>query len=95
MNWSARFVEGGYRRKPKHEVRTTEERGIGFLVAEVKGCGDDENAAHARLISAAPDLLASCKEMLHHPHFNACECGKVDCATTRLRAAIAKAEGQL
>lgn len=49
---------------------------------------------NARLIAAAPELLGICKELLaNFPEF-LCECGKPDCRTTRLRAAIAKAEGR-
>lgn len=47
--------------------------------------------ANAKLIAAAPDLLAVCQGVLSHPSFKACDCGEPDCATTVLRAAIAKA----
>jgi hypothetical protein len=49
-------------------------------------------AANAHLIAAAPDLLAACKEVL--AKVDLCDCGETDCATTRLRKAIAKAEGR-
>lgn len=49
------------------------------------------DAANARLIAAAPDLLACCRYLLGMPAI-LCECGQPDCATTRLRAAIAKVE---
>lgn len=55
-----------------------------------------EDFANARLIAAAPDLFAACKEALiftppsHDP--KTCDC--VACAVTnRLRAAVALAEG--
>lgn len=46
------------------------------------------------LIAAAPDLLAACKKALDTAAPVLCTCGKPDCATTVLRAAIAKAEGK-
>lgn len=56
-----------------------------------------EHEANARLIAAAPDLLASLKEMLDKGEgcaacgFGAPGCG---CRYERARAAIAKAEGE-
>lgn len=48
-----------------------------------------EAIANARLIAAAPDLLAACKEALELlSHVGGPTCGK-------LKAAIAKAEGQV
>lgn len=57
MKLYARAVAGGYRRKPRHEIRTEVPGGIGFLMG-VCNCGDaDEDAKHARLFATAPDLL--------------------------------------
>jgi hypothetical protein len=57
----------------------------------------DSNDAHARLIAAAPDLLAALKEI--HGGM-ACSCnlqhfvnGPVPCPRCRIGAVIAKAEG--
>lgn len=49
--------------------------------------------ANARLIAAAPELLAALQRILAHPNFRPCECGASNCATTEARAAIAKATG--
>lgn len=47
--------------------------------------------ADARLIAAAPELLALCESWLtDFPEF-LCECGTPECRTTKLRAVIAKA----
>lgn len=65
-----------------------------MTIADLQGDGfDPETLANARLIAAAPELLALCKAVLAHPGFRQCDCGKPDCATTRLHAVIAKAEG--
>lgn len=48
-------------------------------------------AADARLVAAAPDLLAIVKSILGWADL--CECGEPFCRTTLARAAIAKAEG--
>lgn len=64
----------------------------GFAIAEVYGdfgidpSRDPEAHANARLIAAAPDLLAACKEVLR------CAC-LPDSWAEPVRAAIAKAEG--
>jgi hypothetical protein len=50
-----------------------------------------EKEANARLIAAAPDLLAACRSVIANVAL--CECGEPDCGTTKLRAAIAKATG--
>jgi hypothetical protein len=62
----------------------------GRLVAEVRGAtgSKSEMKANARLIAAAPELLAVLKLVLDHD-------GKLTGADwTHLRAAIAKAEGK-
>ena len=64
-----------------------------------KHCGNGVTAtyreANARLISAAPDLLAVAFDYLEvlGEIDGPCECGEPECRTTRLRAAIAKATG--
>lgn len=55
---------------------------------------DIHSAADARLIAAAPDLLIACQEVLASDSINLCDCGEANCATTRLRAAVAKAIGR-
>jgi len=52
----------------------------------------------AQLQQAAPDLLAVCRESVRHCwHANDCDLhhfdGQCDCYLSRLKAAIAKAEG--
>lgn len=68
----------------------------GDTPAASRDIGPAEQAANARLIAAAPDLLAVANdfnEALGELGMH-CECGQPDCRTTRLRAAIAKATGQ-
>ena len=53
-----------------------------------------QNAANARLIAAAPDLLAACKAALNTPAMNADEMDPIEIEAVELaRAAIRKAEG--
>jgi hypothetical protein len=52
---------------------------------------DDEHNANARLIAAAPDLLAACKVALE---YLAPVCISSQAIPNMLRAAIAKAEGR-
>ena len=60
------------------------------------------SAANARLIAAAPDLLAACKAVSEwHQHSVGCPASEIgaigdsgcDCGLAAVRAAIAKAEG--
>lgn len=70
----------------------------GQVVCCLRGCDGPEWEANARLIAAAPDLLAACNSAL--AGFAGVEAGMgapgmlADCASvTQLKAAIAKAEG--
>ena len=72
-------------------------RPLGRHVVATVECGYDEPAnrqqhAAARLIVAAPELLALAKDLLDAA--NSCECGEPECKTTKARALIAKAEGR-
>ena len=65
MNWYTRRTEGGYRRKPKQEIRTVEPGGIGFLIG-IANCGDaHEDIKHANLMAGAPKLLEALREAVH------------------------------
>lgn len=60
------------------------------ITGVAKICGTPRAAANARLIAAAPDLLAACKEFVRK-----CECGEASSVRSykQMKAAIAKAEG--
>jgi len=62
--------------------------GRGIVICGRAGWPDraEESEANARLIAAAPDLLAALKEVAHHADD---ECGFM----VQVKAAIAKAEG--
>ena len=56
----------------------------------------EQAEANARLMAAAPDLLAACKDTLDYwetTGFADCDEG-CDCIVDQMRAAIAKAEGK-
>lgn len=60
----------------------------GYL-AEIRDCGSGNISANARLIAAAPDLLAALEELL-----NALPSATTHPAIKAARAAIAKATGE-
>lgn len=60
------------------------------------GCSEAEAIAGARLIPAAPDLLAACKALLdapHHEHLSVRLNDEEMAALDSIKNAIAKAEG--
>lgn len=62
-------------------------------IADVGGNADEEEQlANARLIAAAPDLLAACEAMIAAE--KACDILAGDSAITAIRAAIARAKGE-
>jgi hypothetical protein len=89
------FIEGGP--LEGDTVITTQDRMNGDIIpivdmdTDYEGEIGIEQEANAKLIAAAPELLAVCQGVLSHPSFKACDCGEPDCATTVLRAVIAKA----
>lgn len=80
----------------------------GLTDLAVVDVAEEEGEANARLFAAAPDLLAACVEAAEHGrHPESCgwwdkrhpqalmhDVGVCDCYLSRLRAAIAKAEGR-
>jgi hypothetical protein len=65
---------------------------------ESKGCitafnYPGQTEPNARLIAAAPELLAICEDLLNIPEL-VCECGRPECRTTQLRAVLAKVRGR-
>ena len=72
-----------------------DERGT-VVIAEITHADSAERAkADARLIAAAPDLLAACRAALACPEMNWQEMDDVSrAAVNAARAAIAKAEGR-
>lgn len=63
-------------------------------ICEVKGNSDEEAMANARLIAAAPDLLAACEDVL--PLIQDLANGGIACNVqlVKIKAAIAKAKGE-
>ena len=59
--------------------------GLPGYLAEVRDCGSGDVAANARLIAAAPELLAACLEVAQ---------GYTTRGSEMARAAIAKATGE-
>jgi hypothetical protein len=68
--------------------------GLGVRVATIRDC--DESGANARLIAAAPDLLAACKGAVDHLRSFSQEdnTGAITAALEAVEAAIAKAEAR-
>lgn len=65
---------------------------VGSLIARPNEFGVAE--ANARLIAAAPDMLAALERLVVHPEFPACPCRQPECLTAAINAAIAKATGK-
>lgn len=80
-----------------HDIRTHEDYwpigcADGNLIAYVAHTDDVMGEANARLIAAAPDLLAACEALLNEARqFFPMVCGD---AITEAEAAIAKARGE-
>lgn len=66
--------------------------GGGHLIAEVAGNGNGDSGANARLIAAAPDLLAALVELLYNTDDGTNLCGRV--VAERAKAAVSKATGE-
>ena len=73
------------------EIVATSKRGITYVIARLAKPNQGEREANARLIAAAPDLLAALQALL--PDAEANHCGGPDTAArlAQARAAIAKA----
>ena len=64
-------------------------------IAEARGKDDETALANARLIAAAPDLLAACKEAIRLHNYTGDDATDfAACVDGLLAAAIAKAEGR-
>ena len=80
-----------------HVITTTEHPWVGRIVAKVPALNIVDGEANARLIAAAPDLLAAIKALMaeverrDNPSDEGCssDCDQMDAA----KAAVAKAEG--
>lgn len=68
----------------------------GHIATVFEGGKDpDENAANARLIAAAPDLLAALEALVDDTEHRDHDCGDEEwCPVHKARAAIAKARGK-
>lgn len=94
--WDAMGCESdgsfGGREYQKCQIRAVSRTGILVQVSSAYGCGDGECAANARLVAAAPDLLAACeaahKYLHNHPRTDP------GALVAILAAAIAKAKGE-
>lgn len=82
-------IEGGYGILPRTEIARVHT----FNPVWSGQGGPEVNAANARLIAAAPDLLAACKAALKWIEADESTHGRPFGEGKVLRAAIAKAEG--
>ena len=88
------FTPGPWRVGPTALVPTVTRIQAGHaLIASVyrAGEGDSQREGNARLIAAAPDLLAALHDMVHYDDLPEAEQAP---AMAKARAAIAKAQGQ-
>lgn len=80
-----------------HDVSIAEEAAdlIESLRAPDYSAYDIRNMAHAKLLTAAPDLLAACEELIESVGFlNASEFAVPRSVVARITAAIANAKGE-
>jgi hypothetical protein len=77
---------------PRHDSVICDTRNIAYPPA-YSGIPDEETAANARLIAAAPDLLAALKAITAHDKNGRFGKPDFDAAIRQCRAAIAKATG--
>lgn len=99
--WRVRMAEADKIHSGDIAVYGHSKTNMGRCVARVYGEGwlssrMDERDANARLIAAAPELLAGAKELEHYASrlpVESVTVGLIDCLA-RIRDAIAKAEGR-
>lgn len=77
----------------KHSHWIDSDQPLAFPLAEVRWYKDGESDANARLIAAAPELLAACQHALEDLQTLDAADSKVCGILPELRAAIAKATG--
>lgn len=86
---TTKHTPGPWRFNPVGEVRGAD---WNVVICDTYGNGDDDVAdADARLIAAAPDLLAACEMALLDMRYYATVHGE---SITAIEAAIAKAKGE-
>lgn len=92
-------VNAGTKREPMMEVRAARIAGNEPRHCVAIVCTGDSHqqmeSANAALIAAAPELLEVVERMLSREVMVLCECGESSCASTKARAAVAKARGEI
>ena len=89
---------------PHNKAKDVGPNGLALAVAlgRFEAAWSEEDEANARLIAAAPDLLAALKDVMEGDHYEECPTpyfeekgvsGECSAKCARMRAAIAKAEG--
>ncbi len=68
--------------------------GLGEQVADCRGCGLGESRHNARLIAAAPEMLAALEGCIHHNDAVKPQYKIPESLERQIRAAIAKAKGE-
>lgn len=95
--WKSVYRNGMAAAQYGHNVSCDMHSGPGMVagcdsIAEVRGHDDDEAKANARLIAAAPDLLAACERFIRAQDEN--DRNGLTSAAMLASAAIAKARGE-
>jgi len=92
----SKHTEGPWKLRPYTKAGETEyliDTGDGWTTAKVYATIPGEDEANARIMTAAPDLLAACRATLAHMYDDEIDAPTAAQLTEQLTRAIAKAEG--